>query len=67
MKQYTVLWPLANIRANPWISLTSILGVAGATFVVATLLGFLTGYESAVRRDVDRMGYDLLITAKGCP
>lgn len=67
MKQYAVLWPLANIRANPWISLTSILGVAGATFVVATLLGFLTGYESAVRRDVDRMGYDLLITAKGCP
>ncbi len=67
MKRYALLWPLANIRANPWISLTSILGVACATFVVTTLLGFLGGYESAVRRDVDRMGYDLLITAKGCP
>lgn len=67
MKRYLLIWPLANIRANPWISLTSILGVAGATFVVATLLGFLAGYESSVRRDVDRMGYDLLVTAKGCP
>ena len=38
--------------------------VAAATFVVTTLYGFLAGYESAVRRDVDRMGYDLLITAK---
>ena len=67
MKKYALIWPLANIRANPWISFSSVLGVAAATFVVTTLLGFLSGYESAVRRDVDRMGYDLLITAKGCP
>jgi len=67
MKRYLLVWPLANIRANPWISFTSVLGVAAAAFVVSTLLGFLSGYESAVRRDVDRMGYDLLITAKGCP
>jgi putative ABC transport system permease protein len=67
MNRYLLLWPMANIRGNPWISVTSVLGVAAAAFVVTTLLGFLAGYETAVRRDVDRMGYDLLITAKGCP
>ncbi len=38
-----------------------------SAFVVATLLGFLQGYQRAAQRDVDRMGFDLLITAKGCP
>lgn len=65
--KYLVLWPLANLRHNLWISLVSVLGMAAAAFIVATLLGFLGGYQSAVRRDVDRLGYDLLITAKGCP
>ena len=65
--KYLLLWPLANIRHNPWVSAITVLGVGGAAFVVATLLGFLVGYQEAVKRDVDRMGYDLLITAKGCP
>lgn len=65
--RYLLIWPLANLRHRPWISAVSVIGVAGAAFVVATLLGFLSGYQSAVRRDVDRLGYDLLITAKGCP
>jgi len=49
------------------MSLVSVLGVALSTFLVATLLGFVSGYQSAVREDVDKLGYDLLITAKGCP
>ena len=65
--KYLFVWPMANLRQHRWISLVSVLGIGGAAFVVATLLGFLTGYQDAVRRDVDRMGYDLLITAKGCP
>ncbi len=65
--KYLIIWPLANIRHNRWISLVSVVGMAIAAFIVATLLGFLSGYQEAVRRDVDRLGYDLLITAKGCP
>ena len=51
---------------HPWVS--AVAGnIAAVVFVVATLLGFVRGYESAVARDVDRMGFDLLVTARGCP
>ena len=65
--KYLLLWPLANIRHNRWTSAAAVLGIALAAFGVTTLLGFVGGYEKAVARDVDRMGFDLLVTAKGCP
>lgn len=65
--KYLLVWPLANLRSSPWIAAASVVAMAAAAFLVATLLGFVAGYERAVERDVDRLGYDLLITAKGCP
>ncbi len=62
-----LVWPLANLRHRPWISGATLGGVAVAAFLVATLLGFVRGYEQAVRRDVDKLGFDLLVTARGCP
>ena len=44
-----------------------VLSVALATYLVSTLAGFVSGYEQAVRRDVEGMGFDLLVTARGCP
>jgi putative ABC transport system permease protein len=65
--KYWLLWPLLNLRHNAWSSAVAVLGTGAAAFLVLTLLGFVRGYEAAVRRDVDRMGYDVLVTAKGCP
>ncbi len=65
--KYLLVWPLANLLRARWISGVTVGGVALAAFVVATLQGFVQGYEAAVAREVDGLGYDLLVTARGCP
>ena len=35
--------------------------------VLASLLGFNRGYRDALDRDIDQMGFQVLLTAKGCP
>jgi putative ABC transport system permease protein len=65
--KYLIVWPVANIRATRWTSGASMLGVALAVFLVTSLIGFVGGYERGVSRDVDRMGFDMLVTARGCP
>ena len=52
--KYLLLWPLANLRQHPWVSATAVASVAAVVFVVATLAGFVRGYEAAVARDVDQ-------------
>ncbi|MFA5162180.1 MAG: ABC transporter permease [Elusimicrobiales bacterium] len=42
-------------------------GIALSTWALATLLGFSRGYENALNRDIDNMGFQVLLTAKGCP
>ncbi|MBD3348904.1 MAG: FtsX-like permease family protein [Candidatus Eisenbacteria bacterium] len=42
-------------------------GVGVAVAVLISLLAFDVGYQRALRRDIDRMGYQVLVTAKGCP
>ena len=42
-------------------------GVAVAVAVLISLLAFDVGYQDALRSDIDRMGYQVLVTAKGCP
>lgn len=42
-------------------------GVATAVFVLVSLSGFDAGYQRSLNSDVDKLGYHLLVTAKGCP
>jgi putative ABC transport system permease protein len=42
-------------------------GVAVAVAVLVSLLGFNQGYENALNNDIEKMGFQVLITAKGCP
>ena len=65
--RYLLTWPLANVWHSPWISTATIVAVAAASYIAATLLGFVDGYQRAASEDVERLGYELLITAKGCP
>lgn len=56
-----------NLKRRKIRSLLTIGGVAIAVAVLVSLLGFNTGYKQALTRDIDKMGYQVLITAKGCP
>ncbi|MCX5711080.1 MAG: ABC transporter permease [Candidatus Omnitrophica bacterium] len=42
-------------------------GVAIAVAVLVSLMGFDAGYQRSLNRDIDKLGYHLLVTAKGCP
>jgi len=42
-------------------------GVALAVALLVSLQGFNAGYEKALNENVDRIGYHVLVTAKGCP
>jgi len=48
-------------------SLLTMGGVAIAVAVLVSLLAFDAGYQDGLRTDIDRMGYQVLVTAKGCP
>lgn len=42
-------------------------GVAIAVAVLVSLLGFDAGYQRGLENDINKLGYHLLVTAKGCP
>lgn len=42
-------------------------GIALSAWVLATLLGFNRGYQQGLNRDIENMGFQVLLTAKGCP
>jgi len=48
-------------------SILTIAGVAVAVAVLISLMGFNRGYQNALNNDVEKLGYQVLITAKGCP
>jgi len=58
---------LKTLRRKKIRSILTISGVAIAVAVLISLLGFDIGYQRALRTDIDKMGYQVLVTAKGCP
>jgi len=48
-------------------SLLTLVGIALSAWVLVSLLGFNHGYEAALNKDMDNMGFELMIMAKGCP
>jgi putative ABC transport system permease protein len=56
-----------NLTRKRIRSLLTIGGVAVAVAVLISLLGFDRGYQQSLSENIDRMGYQLLVTAKGCP
>jgi putative ABC transport system permease protein len=62
-----LVWPLANLRHHPWTSALSAIAIALASFLVLSFSGFISHYQNAVDDEVEGLGYDMLITARGCP
>lgn len=48
-------------------SLLTLVGIALSAWVLISLLGFNRGYEASLNKDIDNMGFQLMIMAKGCP
>ncbi|MBL7129934.1 MAG: ABC transporter permease [Candidatus Omnitrophica bacterium] len=56
-----------NLKRRKIRTLLTISGVAIAIAVLVSLLGFDMGYQKGLSNDIDKMGYHVLVTAKGCP
>lgn len=58
---------LKNLLRRPLRTALSLVGVAAAVAVMACLLAFGEGYQSGLRRELDRMGVQLMLVPLGCP
>lgn len=56
-----------NLKRKRVRTILTVFGVSIAVAVLIILLGFSIGYNKALTNDIDKMGYQVLITAKGCP
>ena len=56
-----------NLQRKKIRTFLTVGGVAIAVFVLVSLMGFDTGYQKSLNNDIDKMGYQILVTAKGCP
>jgi len=56
-----------NLKRRKSRSFLTIGGVAVAVAVLVCLLGFNAGYQEALNSDINNMGYQVVVTAKGCP
>lgn len=56
-----------NLRRKRLRSILTIVGIALSTWVLVSLLGFNQGYEKSLNKDIDNLGFQVLLTAKGCP
>jgi len=56
-----------NLALRPARTGLTIAGVALSVAVLTGLLGFQRGYRESLHRNVEQLGFQLLLTAKGCP
>src|SRR5512136_1308603 len=56
-----------NLLRKKVRSLLTLMGIAVSAWVLVSLLGFNQGYETSLDKDIDNMGFQLMIMAKGCP
>jgi putative ABC transport system permease protein len=56
-----------NLLRKRTRSARTLVGIGLSAWVLASLLGFNRGYDSALKKDIDNMGFQVLLTAKGCP
>lgn len=56
-----------NLLRRPVRSLLTVSGVALAVAVAVSLGGFNLGYRRAINGSIEKLGYQVMIMAKGCP
>jgi putative ABC transport system permease protein len=65
ISKFQIAWK--NLQRKKARSLLAISGIALSAWVLVSLLGFNHGYENSLNRDIDNMGYQIMVMAKGCP
>ena len=56
-----------NLLRKKVRSLLTLVGISLSAWVLVSLLGFNQGYETALNKDIDNMGFQMMVMAKGCP
>ncbi|MBU3958915.1 MAG: ABC transporter permease [Candidatus Omnitrophica bacterium] len=56
-----------NLKRKKIRTVLTIVGVGVAVAVLVSLFGFDAGYQRSLNNDIDKLGYHILVTAKGCP
>jgi putative ABC transport system permease protein len=56
-----------NLLRKKTRSMLTVLGIALAGWVLVSLFGFNSGYEKSLNKDIDNLGFQMLVVAKGCP
>ncbi|MCX6568332.1 MAG: ABC transporter permease [Candidatus Aminicenantes bacterium] len=56
-----------NLLRKKTRSVLTIMGIAMAAWVLVSLFGFNKGYEASLNKDIDNLGFQMLVVAKGCP
>src|SRR4030043_181247 len=56
-----------NLLRKKTRSFLTTLGIAMAAWVLVSLFGFNRGYEASLNKDIDNLGFQMLVVAKGCP
>ena len=56
-----------NLLRKKVRSLLTLIGIALSSWVLVSLLGFNQGYERSLNKDIDNMGFQIMVMAKGCP
>ena len=56
-----------NLLRRPMRSVLTVVGVGLAVAVTVSLSGFILGYKHAINESIDKLGFQIMIMAKGCP
>jgi len=56
-----------NLLRKKTRSALTMIGIAMAAWVLVSLFGFNSGYEKSLNKDIDNLGFQMLVVAKGCP
>ncbi len=56
-----------NLLRKKIRSVLTLIGIALSAWILASLLGFSHGFETALNKDIDNMGFQMMLMAKGCP
>lgn len=64
---FLLMWAGASLSHRRLRTALTVTAIALATSLVVIVWGFSVGYARALADNVNKMGYHVLVTAKGCP